>query len=71
MKILIATDIHCGYGENKKYLYEDSFESFEEVLQQAQRQGADLVLLGECPGFEVDAQAATCSTRTCPAATRS
>lgn len=47
MKILIATDVHCGYGENKKYLYEDSFDTFEEVLEKANDHQCDFVLLGE------------------------
>ncbi|CAD5215182.1 unnamed protein product [Bursaphelenchus okinawaensis] len=46
MKICIASDVHCGYGENKKYVYEDSFEAFEEVLMKASSEKCDFVLLG-------------------------
>ncbi|CAD5220779.1 unnamed protein product [Bursaphelenchus xylophilus] len=46
MKILIASDSHCGYGEIKQYLYEDSFRSFEEVLQKAKENECDFILLG-------------------------
>lgn len=33
LRILIATDIHLGYGEDHPIRGSDSFDSFEEALQ--------------------------------------
>lgn len=46
IKILVATDIHCGYGENKAIIHMDAVNTFEEVLQIATEQKVDMVLLG-------------------------
>ena len=46
VRILIASDIHAGYGENKPYIGSDSFQTFAEVLQTAKDQKVDFVLLG-------------------------
>uniref|UniRef100_A0A1I7U761 Double-strand break repair protein n=1 Tax=Caenorhabditis tropicalis TaxID=1561998 RepID=A0A1I7U761_9PELO len=46
IKILVATDIHCGYGENKPNIHMDAVNTFEEVLQIATDQKVDMVLLG-------------------------
>ncbi|CAK9820856.1 Double-strand break repair protein MRE11 [Anthophora plagiata] len=48
IKILIATDIHLGFEYNKKWgkKTEDSFTTFEEILQYGQKYEVDLVLLG-------------------------
>ncbi|CAB3405913.1 unnamed protein product [Caenorhabditis bovis] len=46
IRILVATDIHCGYGENKPVINADSTNTFEEILQIAKREHADMVLLG-------------------------
>lgn len=46
MKILIATDIHVGYGENKSVIHDDSINTLEEVLQIATRENVDFILLG-------------------------
>ncbi|XP_054002980.1 double-strand break repair protein MRE11 isoform X1 [Hylaeus anthracinus] len=47
-KILIATDIHLGYDHNKKRGKEpeDSFVTFEEILQHGKEQEVDFILLG-------------------------
>lgn len=45
-KILVATDIHLGYGEKNPKLAEDSFNSFEEILQVANSRDVDFILLG-------------------------
>lgn len=67
-KVLIATDIHLGYGETseilgkrkvnkwfqfylfqhvrKFYAADDSFNSFEEILQIANSRDVDFILLG-------------------------
>ncbi|KOX68243.1 Double-strand break repair protein MRE11 [Melipona quadrifasciata] len=48
IKILIATDIHLGYEYNKKrgQQTEDSFITFEEILQCGVNQNVDFILLG-------------------------
>ncbi|CAO4379645.1 unnamed protein product [Caenorhabditis nigoni] len=46
IKILVATDIHCGYGENKPIIHMDAVNTFEEVLQIATEQNVDMILLG-------------------------
>uniref|UniRef100_A0A8R1DTR1 Double-strand break repair protein n=1 Tax=Caenorhabditis japonica TaxID=281687 RepID=A0A8R1DTR1_CAEJA len=46
IRILVATDIHCGYGENKPNIHMDAVNTFEEVLQIATEQKVDMVLLG-------------------------
>ena len=43
-KILLATYIHLGYGEDDG---NDSFEAFEEVLMLGTQERVDLILLGE------------------------
>eukprot|EP00884_Botryococcus_braunii_P018650 jgi/Botrbrau1/5469/Bobra.27_1s0019.2 len=45
-KILIATDNHLGVWEKDEVRKDDSFNAFEEVLEIAREQQADLVLLG-------------------------
>ncbi|KAI1291899.1 Double-strand break repair protein MRE11 [Halotydeus destructor] len=45
-RILIASDIHIGYEEKDKVIGEDSFRTFEEVLQIAKDKNVDFVLLG-------------------------
>ncbi|CAK5049264.1 unnamed protein product [Meloidogyne enterolobii] len=45
IKFLIASDIHAGYGENKQYIGNDSFESLREVLSNAKEAKVDFVLL--------------------------
>ncbi|GMT19219.1 hypothetical protein PFISCL1PPCAC_10516, partial [Pristionchus fissidentatus] len=46
MRILIATDIHVGYGENKGVIHDDSVNTFEEILQIAAKEQVDFILLG-------------------------
>ncbi|KAK6746446.1 hypothetical protein RB195_012506 [Necator americanus] len=46
LRILVASDIHVGYGENKPNLYLDSVNTFEEVLKIAMEKKVDMVLLG-------------------------
>ncbi|XP_076765796.1 double strand break repair nuclease mre11 [Xylocopa sonorina] len=48
MKILIATDIHLGYQYNKKRGIDsdDSFTTFEEILQYGRQYEVDFILLG-------------------------
>ncbi|TPX61200.1 hypothetical protein PhCBS80983_g01238 [Powellomyces hirtus] len=45
-KILIATDNHIGYMEKDPIRGNDSFNSFEEILQLAQAHSVDFILLG-------------------------
>ncbi|XP_065171050.1 double-strand break repair protein MRE11 isoform X3 [Atheta coriaria] len=45
-KILIATDIHLGHNEKDPVRGNDSFDAFEEMLQIAQEQEVDFILLG-------------------------
>lgn len=44
-KILIASDIHLGYNERHPLRGNDSFDSFEEVLQAASKHNVDFILL--------------------------
>ena len=46
MRILLATDNHLGYGEKVPSKAEDSFISFDEVLEIAIEKDVDFVLLG-------------------------
>lgn len=46
LRILVASDIHVGYGENKPNLYLDSVNTFEEVLKIAIEKKVDMLLLG-------------------------
>ena len=46
-RILISTDNHTGYAEDKPEIGNDSFDAFEEVLQHARDQDVDFVLLGK------------------------
>uniref|UniRef100_A0AC34FZ53 Mre11 DNA-binding domain-containing protein n=1 Tax=Panagrolaimus sp. ES5 TaxID=591445 RepID=A0AC34FZ53_9BILA len=46
IRILIASDIHAGYGEGKKIIDEDSFIGLEETLKHATTQNVDFILLG-------------------------
>lgn len=46
MKILVTSDNHLGFKETDPIRAEDSFNTFEEVLSIASREGADLVLQG-------------------------
>uniref|UniRef100_A0A493T7I1 MRE11 homolog, double strand break repair nuclease n=1 Tax=Anas platyrhynchos platyrhynchos TaxID=8840 RepID=A0A493T7I1_ANAPP len=45
-KILIATDIHLGYLEKDPVRGNDTFVTFNEILEQAQKNEVDFVLLG-------------------------
>jgi hypothetical protein len=45
LKILVASDMHLGYGERDPIRGEDSFETFAEVFQIALEQQVDMVLL--------------------------
>ncbi|KAK9868394.1 hypothetical protein WJX84_007759 [Apatococcus fuscideae] len=46
LRILIATDNHLGVWEKDEVRKNDSFDSFEEILQLAVQQNVDLILLG-------------------------
>jgi double-strand break repair protein MRE11 len=46
IRFLVASDVHAGYGENKQYIGNDSFESLREVLTTAKEARVDFVLLG-------------------------
>lgn len=46
MKILIATDTHLGYMEKDGERANDSLNSFEEILEIAQKNDVDFILLG-------------------------
>jgi len=46
MKILLATDIHLGYMEKDGIRGQDAMTTFEEVLQLAQKNAVDFILLG-------------------------
>lgn len=46
MKILIATDIHLGYAEKDPVRAEDSFVTFDEILELGLEHDVDMVLLG-------------------------
>ena len=47
LKVLIATDIHLGYGEKHSEKAMDSFITFEEILQIGKDKEVDFVLLGK------------------------
>ena len=44
-KILIASDVHLGYGELHPVCGQDSFRAFEEVLEAAKKHDVDFILL--------------------------
>ncbi|KHJ36197.1 putative double-strand break repair protein mus-23 [Erysiphe necator] len=46
IRILVATDSHVGYGERDSIRKDDSWKSFDEVMQLAKSQDVDMVLLG-------------------------
>lgn len=46
VRILLSTDNHLGYAEKDPVRGNDSFRSFREILQIAQRERVDLLLLG-------------------------
>lgn len=46
MKILLATDNHIGYMDKDGTRGNDSINTFEEILQIAQREAVDFILLG-------------------------
>ncbi|EFA85561.1 DNA repair exonuclease [Heterostelium album PN500] len=46
MKILVATDNHLGYLERDPIRGDDSFNTFEEILQYAHSLKVDMILLG-------------------------
>ncbi|KAK9844671.1 hypothetical protein WJX74_005353 [Apatococcus lobatus] len=46
LRILIATDNHLGVWEKDELRKNDSFKSFEEILQLAVQQNVDMILLG-------------------------
>ena len=45
-RILIASDNHLGYLENDQIRGDDSFNTFEEILQRAKNENVDFLLLG-------------------------
>ncbi|XP_045604272.1 LOW QUALITY PROTEIN: double-strand break repair protein MRE11 [Procambarus clarkii] len=45
-RILVATDNHLGYAEKDPERCNDSFETFEEILEMAVEQEVDMILLG-------------------------
>uniref|UniRef100_A0AC34RH62 Double-strand break repair protein n=2 Tax=Panagrolaimus sp. JU765 TaxID=591449 RepID=A0AC34RH62_9BILA len=45
-RILISSDNHTGYAEDKSIIGNDSFDGFEEVLQHAANENVDFILLG-------------------------
>eukprot|EP01133_Synstelium_polycarpum_P007728 gene7728-9058_t len=46
MRVLVATDNHLGYLERDPIRGDDSFNSFEEILQYAHELKVDMILLG-------------------------
>lgn len=46
LSILVATDCHLGYAEKDPIRQDDSFTTFEEILQLAQNKEVDMILLG-------------------------
>ena len=46
LRILIATDNHLGYADKQPEKEDDSFDTFEEIMQIAKREDVDFVLLG-------------------------
>lgn len=45
-KILIATDVHLGYLEKNAIRGNDTYQTFEEILQCAKDKKVDFILLG-------------------------
>ena len=45
-RILVASDIHLGYGEKHPERGDDSFNSFDELMGIGVEQGVDMVILG-------------------------
>ena len=46
LRILIATDNHLGYADKQADKEDDSFDTFEEIMQMALEEDVDFVLLG-------------------------
>ncbi|XP_004534565.1 double-strand break repair protein MRE11 [Ceratitis capitata] len=46
MRILVATDNHLGYAEKNAVRGDDSFITFEEILEMAVQEDVDFILLG-------------------------
>ena len=46
VKILIASDIHAGYGENKPIIGQDTFNTLDEVLKKAEEKKVHFILMG-------------------------
>lgn len=46
IRILVATDNHLGYAEKDAVRGEDSFTTFEEILELAVSENVDMILLG-------------------------
>ncbi|CAI5722799.1 unnamed protein product [Hyaloperonospora brassicae] len=46
LRVLLSTDNHLGYAEKDPVRGNDSFRTFREILQLAQRERVDLLLLG-------------------------
>ena len=46
IKVLMATDIHLGYGEKDPIKAQDSYNTFEEILNIGQEKKVDMILLG-------------------------
>ena len=45
-RILVTSDIHLGYGEKHPERGNDSFNSFDELLEIGVQHGVDIVVLG-------------------------
>ena len=45
LKIMVATDIHLGYGERDPIRADDSYDSFAEIFELANANQVDMVLL--------------------------
>jgi double-strand break repair protein MRE11 len=45
-RIMVATDNHMGYLENDQIRGDDSFQTFEEILQISKAENVDFLLLG-------------------------
>ena len=47
LRILIASDVHLGYGEKLPIRNNDSFNSFDELLGIGKQHDVDMCILGE------------------------
>jgi DNA repair exonuclease SbcCD nuclease subunit len=46
IRFLIASDVHAGYGENKPFIGNDTFDTLREVLTKASETKVDFILMG-------------------------